>query len=141
MTNATTSASSPSSAARTSHRHTIRPAWTLTAFVLLGVAIAIASRGHDSLWLIAVGIIGPDLSFLAAVGATPVAPGLLARRAVRPYNLVHTPITATLVLALGMVVSSSSVVAVAISWLSHIAWDRGLGYRLRNPDGSIRTGG
>ena len=138
MTHATATAIDHAS---TTHRHQIRPAWTLTAFVLLAVAIAVAARGHNSLWLIAAGIVGPDLSFLAAIGATPLAPGLLAQRAVRPYNLVHTPITPLLVLAAGLATSSSWVAVVAASWLGHIAWDRGLGYRLRNPDGSVGRGG
>jgi hypothetical protein len=121
------------------HHHEFRPAWTLTAFGLLAAAIAVATRDQRSLWLVAAGIIGPDLSFLAAIRATPLAPGQLAQRAVRPYNVVHHPSTPILVLAAGVATSNMTVCTVAIAWLSHIAWDRGLGYNLRDPDGSIRT--
>jgi hypothetical protein len=120
------------------HQHEFRPAWTLTAFALLAAGIALAIRDHQSLWLVAAGIIGPDLSFVAAIGARPLTPGLLAQRAVRPYNIVHTPLTPTLVLGAGLA-PNAAVTTIAIAWLSHIAWDRGLGYRLRDPDGSIRS--
>ena len=99
---------------------------------------AYPGRDSESLWLIATGVIGPDLSFVAAIGAAPLAPGLLAPRAVRPYNVVHTPVTPIVVGLASLAAAAPAVTVLTITWLSHIAWDRGLGYRLRNPDGSIK---
>jgi hypothetical protein len=39
-----------------------------------------------------VAIIGPDLSFLAGIGATPDRAGLMPRRVVPVYNAVHHPV-------------------------------------------------
>ena len=118
--------------------HTFRPTRTALAFALLGCAAALAHHHGITLWVLAVGVIGPDLSFLAAIGAPNPGNGTLPRRAVRPYNLVHHPAGPLLLTAVGLTLSAPLATVIGLAWSSHQAWDRGLGYRLRNTDGTIR---
>ena len=120
-------------------RHTFHPLHTLAAFALLGTAAVLAHRHGIGMWVLGVGIIGPDLSFLAAIGAPNPGNGTLARRAVRPYNLVHHPVGPVLLTLVGIASGSALATVVGLVWLSHQAWDRGLGYGLRNLDGTIRA--
>jgi hypothetical protein len=119
-------------------RHTFHPTRTVLAFALLGGAAVLARHHGINLWVLAVGVIGPDLSFLAAIGAPDSGTGTLPRRAVRPYNLVHHPAGPLLLTAIGVTLTAPLATVVGLAWLSHQAWDRGLGYQLRNSDGTIR---
>jgi hypothetical protein len=119
--------------------HSFHPTRTAVAFALLGCAALLARHHGISLWVIAIGIIGPDLSFLAAIGAPNPGDGTLPRRAVRPYNLVHHPAGPLLLTATGTAISAPLATVIGLAWLSHQAWDRGLGYQLRNPDLTIRA--
>jgi len=119
--------------------HKIRPTSLGVAFVLLGAAIVAAWNLHGGgVWIVA-GILGPDLAFLAAIGA-PHAPGRLPGRAVVPYNMAHHPAGPALALVGAAGASSASLGLFAIAWLSHLAWDRGVGYGLRGPAGEITDG-
>jgi hypothetical protein len=134
---ATTELGRPARAARP--HHTFHPWWTIAAFgLLIGAAVA-AHRHGLPLWALAIGVLGPDLSFLAAIGAPIEEPGQLPRRAVGPYNAVHHPLAPLAVLTASLAAGRVSAAIIAVAWLSHLAWDRGLGYRLREPDGSIRA--
>jgi hypothetical protein len=117
--------------------HHLRPTRTVLAFVLLGAAAIFARHHGISLWALAVGVVGPDLSFLAAAGAPNPGDGRLARRAVRPYNAVHHPAGPIALTAIGLAAAVPVATVIGLAWLSHLAWDRGLGYRLRAKDGSI----
>lgn len=120
--------------------HTVRPALVAAAFALLGAAVTLAVATGAPWWLVAAGLIGPDLAFLAAVGDRPTAPGLMPRRAVRPYNIVHHPAGPLALLTLAAATAGGAAAVLAVTWLSHIVWDRAVGYTLRAPDGSLRTG-
>lgn len=118
--------------------HHVSPVPLVAAFALLGGAIAAAVATGSPWWLIAIGIVGPDLTFLAAIGQTPAGPGLLPRRAVRPYNAAHHPGGPAVLLVLALAAAWWPVAVLAVAWASHLAWDHGVGYRLRAADGSIR---
>lgn len=119
--------------------HTVRPPLLAAAFGVLGAAIALAVATGAPWWLIVTGLIGPDLAFLAAIGDRPTAPGLMPRRAVRPYNLVHHPAGPLALLGLSVAAADAGAGVLALTWLSHIVWDRAVGYTLRAPDGSPRS--
>jgi hypothetical protein len=118
-------------------KHVIRPIPLILAFAVLGTAIAWAARDGMGWWVIAVTVVGPDLSFLAAIGAPQPARGLMPKRVVRPYNLLHHPAGPITALAVGLLFHSPPAIIVSLTWASHLLWDRGVGYGLRAADGSI----
>jgi Domain of unknown function (DUF4260) len=121
--------------------HRLHAPHLVAAFALLGASIALAASTGAPWWLVAAGVIGPDLSFLAAIGAPPPArPGLMPPRVVPVYNAVHHWAGPTLLAAAAVALGSTPLVVLAVSWASHLAWDRGVGYSLREADGSMRTG-
>jgi len=118
-------------------KHLIRPVPLASAFVVLGAAVRLVIDDHGSWWVIAAGVIAPDLAFLAAIGAPAPQPGLMPARVVRPYNLLHHPAGPIAATAISAVLGDPSAIALSLTWASHILWDRGLGYRPRASDGSI----
>ncbi len=117
--------------------HRLRPADLLAAFGLLAAALLLARSTGLPAWLTLIGLVAPDVVFLGALWTRPEAPGLMPRALVRPYNTTHHPATPLLLLA-ASVLAGPWLAVVAVSWAAHIAWDRGVGYDLRRPDGSIR---
>ncbi len=117
--------------------HRVRPAMMSLAFVVLGVSAALVVTGPSPWWVLPLGILGPDLTFLAAAGQQPKAPGLMPPRAVLFYNAAHRPAVALGGLLLAFALAAPTAVALAVAWLSHIVWDRSVGYGLRNRHGAI----
>lgn len=117
--------------------HVVRPLHLVAAFAALGAAIAIASYTNAPWWTVLLGVIGPDLSFLAAIGGPSNVKGNMTPRLVKPYNRVHHPLGPTALLAVGALLGSPTVVGVALAWGSHLLWDRGIGYGMRRADGTI----
>jgi len=118
-------------------KHVLRPVPLGAAFVVLASAIVVSAHFDAAWWLIAFGVIGPDLSFLAAVGQPAGDGGQMPTRAVRPYNLAHHPAGPTLALTVGAMLRSPTLGALSLAWASHLLWDRGVGYGMRAGDGSI----
>jgi hypothetical protein len=107
----------------------------VAAFLVLGVAVALS--GSAGWWLVPIGLIGPDLAFLAGIGEKPPSPGVMPRRAVPFYNAAHRAAPAATAVVLTAVLGWKPAVILSLAWLSHIVWDRAVGYGLRRPDGSI----
>ena len=118
-------------------KHVIRPIPLAAAFAALGGAIALAHDTSTPWWIVPLGVIGPDLSFLAAIGGPSNVDGTMPPRVVRPYNLVHRPLGPTALLVVGVLFRSTTVVGAALAWGSHLLWDRGVGYGMRRADGTI----
>jgi hypothetical protein len=118
-------------------KHQIHPLRLLAAFLALGTAALVVHGSSASWWLVPLGAFGPDLSFLAAIGGPSNVGGNMPTRVVRPYNLAHHPVGPLALLALGCACNSPSLIVVALSWGSHLLWDRGVGYGLRRSDGTI----
>jgi hypothetical protein len=117
--------------------HVVRPVPLSFAFVALGGAIALARGTSAPWWIVPLGVIGPDLSFLAALGGPPNVGGAMPPRVVRPYNLVHHPFGPTALLLAGACLGSPTAVGAALAWGSHLLWDRGVGYGMRRADGTL----
>jgi hypothetical protein len=117
----------------------IRPFALVLAFVLVAGAIVMAWRTGAGVLPIILGVAGPDMSFLAAIGA-PHERGRLPRRAVTPYNVAHHPVGPALVLVAAVGLQSAWLTVLGVAWMSHLAWDRGFGYGLRSRDGRITDG-
>ncbi len=118
-------------------KHVLRPIPLTLAFASLAVAVALTIRTGANWWLVPTGVLGPDLSFLAAIGGPAQVDGNMPPRVVRPYNLLHHPAGPATALAVGAALRSGVLMTVAIAWGSHLLWDRGVGYGMRRPDGSI----
>jgi len=119
--------------------HVIRPVPLVSAFAVLGAAVLLVVAGHAAWWVVPLGVVGPDLSFLSALGAPVPEPGRLPARAVRPYNLVHHPVGPIVAVVVSLVVGNPTALAAGLAWGSHLLWDRGVGYGMRARDGSIVT--
>lgn len=122
---------------RTVLGHRVQPPAVVAAFLVLGTAGAVVVAAGAPWWAVVAGVVGPDLTFLAAGVERPAAPGLMPRRAVTPYNAAHRPLVPLLLAALGVVLSAPTLAALGLAWLSHIVWDRGVGYGLRDADGAM----
>ena len=118
-------------------KHVIRPLPLAAAFAALGGAIALAHYAGAPWWIVPLGVIGPDLSFLAAIGGPSNVNGNMPPRVVKPYNLVHHPLGPTALLVVGVLFRSPTIVGAALAWGSHLLWDRGVGYGMRRADGTI----
>ncbi len=118
-------------------KHLIRPVPLVSAFAVLSAAVLLVIDDRASWWVIAAGVIGPDLAFLGAISAPALQPGLMPTRVVRPYNLLHHPAGPIAATAVSAVLRSPTAIALSLTWGSHILWDRGVGYGLRARDGSI----
>jgi hypothetical protein len=117
------------------------------ATVLLVAAMVYEMVAHGGFTYLTgpVGLIGPDLAFLAGIGQQ-AGHGLLPRRAVGVYNLVHRPwLPLILVLVVSLDGQTNAQAApyfvAGLGWLAHITMDRAAGFRLRAKDGSIRSAG
>ncbi len=117
--------------------------WGAAGVMLLAGSVAeMTLHGGAAIWAGLLGLIGPDLAFLAGIGQ-PNEPGLLSARAVPAYNPVHRLWLPVIMLAAVIADGQSGgqaapYVAASLGWLAHIALDRALGFRLRAADGSIR---
>ena len=118
-------------------KHVIRPLPLTAAFLALGGAIALAHYTSAPWWIVPLGVISPDLSFLAAIGGPAHVDGNMPPQVVTPYNLVHHPIGPIALLVVGALFGVPTVIGAALAWGSHLLWDRGVGYGMRRADGTI----
>ena len=130
MSSLTTAAPTAGSA-----RGVARLPWLAVAGAAVVVGVAAVAGGPTPWWVLLAFGLAPDLSFLAAVGAGPVAKGQLPPRAVPVYNLVHRPVWPLSLMAVAAIGAPSWVLVAGAGWLAHIAVDRSVGYGPRTADG------
>ncbi len=103
------------------------PRWLLhlegtSIFVL---AVVLYSQGHYRWWLYAALFLTPDLFMLGYLANVRVGAAI--------YNVAHTLAGPVVLLILGLLLSAPQVFPYALIWLSHIGFDRMLGYGLKYP--------
>lgn len=119
-----------------------RVTWALfAAFLGAFAGFEVANHGPAALAAVIVSFLAPDLTF--AIGAKDAkAPHRrqLQSRAVRAYNLMHTPWLPLSVLVLYTVAPIEWVpmFAAGLGWLAHISLDRAFGHGLRIKEGFQR---
>jgi hypothetical protein len=92
---------------------------------------------QNSIWpLVIVGAIAPDLTLLAGM-APGLERGQIHPRGVPFYNAVHR-FWAPAVLVVVSLFLAPYWTAFGLAWIAHIAFDRGLGFGLRSPEGFQR---
>jgi hypothetical protein len=117
--------------------HKIRPIPLTSALIILATSVLLVARADALWWVIPLGLIGPDLSFLAAIGGPTPVQGNIAARVVRTYNLFHHPAGPILAVGASLAFGRPTALAASLAWGSHLLGDRGVGYGMRAPDGSI----
>lgn len=116
-----------------------RAAWLLAGVGLTTIAIVPVARGTAPWWMLVGFAVLPDLSFVAAIGATDDIGRELPRRAVPVYNAVHTLVApAAVLVAVAVGVLPGAGLVAGLAWAAHIAFDRATGYGLRDRDGHQR---
>ena len=107
----------------------LSPAWLLRVeeFCLLASAVWLYGHLHYSWVLFAVLFLAPDLFMLGFL--------VNARLGAAIYNLGHLLLLPLTLFAVGYGTGHSEVMAIAIIWFAHIAFDRALGYGMKYPTG------
>ncbi|WP_037322606.1 DUF4260 family protein [Amycolatopsis thermoflava] len=117
-----------------------RTAWALAGVFLLAFAVFEAVKhGGWTVGALLLGLIGPDLTFLAGIGAPPAERGVLPRRVVPFYNAAHHWAGPVVLLVVFSFVASPAAFTLGLAWLAHIVVDRAFGYGLRTADGRQRA--
>lgn len=105
----------------------------LAACITLGIMLGWGATG-----VIFAAAVLPDISLIGAFATE----GKLKPQRVRLYNFLHAVTLPSGLALIGCVVAASTqdftALLFALAWFTHIAVDRACGYRLREPDGSIR---
>jgi hypothetical protein len=95
----------------------------LEGLALLGAMTLLYFVWGGPWWLYVVLFFSPDLSFVAYLGGPKI--GAWA------YNAVHSTTIPLVMLAVGFGFAPPLMLSVALIWLSHIGFDRALGYGLK----------
>ena len=113
-------------------------AFAPVAFAAGLASIWVAREQGTGIWpILAFGLM-PDIALFAGIG-TGLAKGQLHRRAVLPYNLLHSFVGPALLAAVALILHFDSVWPVgALAWATHISVDRAAGYGMRNANGFQR---
>ncbi|MEU2723439.1 DUF4260 family protein [Streptomyces smyrnaeus] len=77
----------------------------------------------------------PDVALLYGAASAPTFDPL-PRRAVRPYNVLHSPGVPLVLFGAAHALGSRDLRLAACGWLAHVAVDRAFGYGPRARDGS-----
>ena len=105
----------------------VRSLLRIEGLLLLACAIALNARAGGDWRFFAVLFLAPDLSFLGYVAGPRF--GAVA------YNAMHATIGPLLLGAVGFIAHQPTAVHVALIWLSHVGFDRALGYGLKHAKG------
>jgi Domain of unknown function (DUF4260) len=95
--------------------------------VLAGLAVFLFARADVGWLLFALVLLAPDVSMLGYAAGSRVG--------AFTYNLGHTTLVPAALAVIGVVVESTTTVAVALIWFAHIGMDRMLGYGLKRTTG------
>jgi uncharacterized protein DUF4260 len=116
-----------------------RLAYAGLGLVAAAVSVAVVITQHSTWWQLVFFAIAPDLSFLAGFGPG-LQRGQLHPRAVPIYNAVHRLWVPALLVVVTFFLHADGWLAGGLAWVAHIAFDRSLGFGLRNAEGFQRSG-
>jgi hypothetical protein len=104
-----------------------KPRWLLRleGAAILFSTIILYAQGHFRWWLYAVLFLAPDLSMLGYLANVRVGAAV--------YNFAHTFAGPLSLLAIGLILPAPQVFPYGLIWLSHMGFDRMLGYGLKYP--------
>src|SRR5579859_3512387 len=114
-----------------------RALYAAVGLVAVALGIAVIAGWHASWWQFAVLAIAPDVTLV--MGAAPgLHRGQLNPPAVPFYNAVHRLAVPAILIALTFLLHQNGWLAGGLAWAAHIAFDRSLGFGLRNAQGFQR---
>jgi hypothetical protein len=104
-----------------------RPRWLLhvEGAAILFTTVILYAQGRFRWWLYAALFLAPDLFMLGYLANTRAGSAI--------YNFAHTLAGPLTLLAIGLIVPAPQVFPYGLIWLSHIGFDRMLGYGLKYP--------
>ena len=125
-----------------------RLAYAVLGLAAAGLAVAVVVTQHASWWQLVFFAAAPDLALLAGA-SSGLARGQLHPRAVPLYNAVHRFWAPAILIVLTFVLRSEAAdidpvyawLGGGLAWTAHIAFDRSLGFGLRNAAGFQRDSG
>ena len=107
---------------------TVAVRWQKLEGLAVFIAGLLAYDRLDGNWWVFLGLfLAPDLSMLAYA--------INARVGAFAYNLAHSLTLPLVLMATGFALSHQACVLGALIWISHIGFDRALGYGLKSPLG------
>ena len=109
----------------------VRGILRLEGLALLLAGIALFARLSGDWRLFAMLFLAPDLSFAAYLFGP--------RSGAVAYNAMHSTIGPLSLLSFGFFAGMPMALPVALIWLSHVGFDRALGYGLKYPAGFAHT--
>ncbi len=104
-----------------------KPRWLLHfegASIFL-LTLVLYSHGHFRWWLYAALFLTPDLFMLGYLANVRVGSAF--------YNFAHTLVCPVILVALSLLLPAAQLMPYALIWLSHIGFDRTLGFGLKYP--------
>jgi hypothetical protein len=110
--------------------------YTLVGLGFAGTAIVEVAWHGVGLWQLLVFAAGPDIALFFGMGSN-LDRGQLHPRAVPLYNALHR-FGGPLLLGVGALWAGAPWLVAALAWAAHIAFDRALGYGLRDREGFQR---
>jgi uncharacterized protein DUF4260 len=114
-----------------------RPAYAVLGVATIALAIAVVVTQHTVWWQLVVFAIAPDITLV--FGFRPgLQRGQLDPRVVPFYNAVHRFWAPAVLIVLALVLHAEAWAPAGLAWSAHIAFDRSLGFGLRNPLGFQR---
>jgi hypothetical protein len=103
----------------------------IEAAALLALAVVLYARLDAGWSRFALLFLAPDLAALGFLAGPTVGAAC--------DNAAHAAVLPAALAAYGLLAHSWTALSGALIWLAHLALDRTLGYRLREPDGARRT--
>jgi len=117
-------------------RHS-RLIWTIIAVVTIPTVIWLARERGDG-WIALAFAIMPDIGLVYGISPN-LAHGQLNPRAVPLYNALHSAGGPLITILAGLSGPAPDWLLVAgLAWLAHVAFDRAIGYGLRDKNGYVR---
>jgi hypothetical protein len=92
----------------------------------VGIASIAAYAWSGGNWWLYLLVLAPDLSFFGMMLGT--------KRGAMVYNIAHTYLWPAILIAAGMGTPASVLLPLGLIWVTHIGFDRALGYGFKYPD-------
>jgi hypothetical protein len=109
----------------------VRTALRAEGFALLACAVAAYAQTGGDWKLFALLFLAPDLSFTAFLFGP--------RAGAAAYNAVHSTLGPLMLGTAALVLHQPLALSIALIWLSHVGFDRALGYGLKYASGFTHT--
>jgi hypothetical protein len=98
---------------------------------LVAVCVLLYAKFGSAWWLFIVLLLAPDIGMSGYVRSTRIG--------ATTYNLMHTYVPPAILVAVGVLTTSTVAWSIGLIWFAHIGMDRALGYGLKYEDAFEHT--